>query len=190
MEWSGQVKQLVARLEQALAAAQSAEERANARTSAADSMISDARAWIAAAEAQAVHAGLRLDAANAHMAAAKTQMGDANARVESAVADQACADVQMASAAALVAAENEDSLEYQRALDHYQLLVRHRIANPLVIIKGLAHALQHQPGLGAAQRRTMLRRIEEQAIAMERMSLFAAELETEAERGLRPAPFT
>ena len=189
MNDAGKIAETLARLTRAIASSQRAEGRADARTAAADATISDAKARIDDAEAQTAHANSHMEAAKAHMAAANAQMGDADARIIYAVDDQELADEQMADAVAMIADENEDSAEYQRALYHYRQLIRHRLANPLQIIHGMAHTMLHQDGICAQQRREMLILIEEQAILMERLSIFAPEVQTDAERELSPRPF-
>lgn len=163
------------RLTRAIEATRVAETRADARTAAADATIDDARARIEDAEAQTAHADSHMKAAKAHMSAARAHMGDAEARTSD-------ADRQTQYAM-------DDADQYQRALYHYQQLVRHRIANPLQIIKGMAHTLLNHTGLGAARRREMIELIEQQAELMERLSLFMPEVEGDAEQGLRPRPF-
>lgn len=149
----------------------------------ADATIEDARAQISDADAQTRHADAHMEAARARMATAEAHMRDADARAARAAADQTAADE-------LAHAASRDADEYQRALYHYQQLVRHRLANPLQIIKGMAYTLLHQKGLGAMRRREMLEMIEEQAVLMERLSLFDTAQQGDEERDLRGQAFT
>jgi PAS domain S-box-containing protein len=120
------------------------------------------------------------------------------------VSDQAVADE--AAAAALLELEVEaerciaaatrmmtraqyDSDEYHRALAHYTQLVRHRVANPLHVIQGMATTLRAMPELDAATRDTMLVAIHEAAMRLGRETIFHPAVQASAERELDPRPF-
>ena len=68
-------------------------------------------------------------------------MAVADHRTEDAERLMTFADEQIVVAAAKLAEATSDSEEYQRALYHYTQLVRHRMANPLQIIGGIAATL-------------------------------------------------
>lgn len=73
-------------------------------------------------------------------------------------------------ARAVQAARWQES-EYEHALDHYVQLMRHRLANPLTAISGLARTLVEIPDLDDATRTEMLRTIDEQAQKLLQISL-------------------
>lgn len=143
--------------------------------------------------------GLRTDArvsdadamgrlARSEMVEARARTRKAEEREEAAGASQREADERMADAVALVADARDDGDEYQRALDHYTQLVRHRMANPLQVISGLARVLDETPDLDADQRRSMISSIRRQANLLEAICL-EPRVASEAERGLQPRPF-
>jgi signal transduction histidine kinase len=76
--------------------------------------------------------------------------------------------------------------EYERALRDYRRLARHRIANPLAVVRGGAATLRELE-LDEAQRAEIVRAIEEAALELERVALHP-EPERPEERGLRPRP--
>lgn len=61
--------------------------------------------------------------------------------------------------------------EYERATHHYGQLVRHRLANPLSVIRGNAQTLMELDGLGEECRAALLTGILEMAQRLERISL-------------------
>jgi hypothetical protein len=189
MDDSAQISKTLERLARAIERAEVAETAALGRIRAADARIADAQARIIDAEAQTAHADSHMLAAKAHMAAADAHMEDAEQRVARAANEKESAEDLAAETAARMEAENFDSAEYQRALYHYQQLMRHRIANPLQIIKGLAYTLLNQRGLGTKRRREMIGLIEEQAALLERLALFAPDILSEEEQELHPRPF-
>ncbi|MCW2923023.1 MAG: putative Histidine kinase [Thermoleophilia bacterium] len=175
-------------LEAATDAARLAEEVANVRVASADAQIDDARARIVDADAQTQHARTGMAAASAHMKAAQAHMQDASVREEHAQDLTDKADLEMTRAAALIANLREDSAEYDRAVHHYTQLVRHRMANPLQSICGMAQALQEQPDMSQERRVEMVDHILEQARVLERVSLAPRQQHT-TERDLHPRPF-
>lgn len=76
--------------------------------------------------------------------------------------------------------------EYERALRDYQRLMRHRIANPLMEVRGSALTLRHRE-LPAAERAQLLDVLEEATARLEQISLDPRELTAE-EHELDPAP--
>src|SRR5881394_1784374 len=87
---------------------------------------------------------------------ASPQMAVADHRTDDAERLMTFADEQLVVAAAKLAEATSDSEEYQRALYHYTQLVRHRMANPLQIIGGIAATLIAKPDLEPADRLNML----------------------------------
>lgn len=87
-----------------------------------------------------------------------------------------------------LAAAFEDSLEYQRAVKHYRDIVRHRIANPLQIVKGMAITLVSDASMGRQQVQ-MLDAIIEAAYRLEQATLFDPVPQSAVERVLHPKPF-
>jgi signal transduction histidine kinase len=76
--------------------------------------------------------------------------------------------------------------EYERALRDYRRLARHRLANPLAVVRGGAATLRELE-LDEAQRAEIVRAIEEAALELEQITL-QPEPERPEERGLRPRP--
>ena len=175
-------------VDKAVEQAHRAEQRADARTASADARIAEAEARMVDANAQTRHAETAMGAAIAHMAAAKAHMHDADLRAVNADEIMALADRHLDEAAASLSIARSDSAEYQRALYHYTQLVRHRIANPLQAISGLAQTLEEHPELPDDQRTEMLTAIRQQAEILQRVS-FAPDADDHSERGLRPRPF-
>jgi hypothetical protein len=87
-----------------------------------------------------------------------------------------------------LAAAFEDSQEYQRAVRHYRDIVRHRIANPLQIVKGMAITLVNDDSMGQQQVQ-MLDAIIEAAYRLERATLFDPDSQSAVEQVLHPKPF-
>jgi len=81
------------------------------------------------------------------------------------------ADEQLVVAAAKLAEATSDSEEYQRALYHYTQLVRHRMANPLQTIFGMAQTLASMPDLPRSDRLLMIDAILKQAQVLEKVCL-------------------
>lgn len=99
------------------------------------------------------------------------------------------AETMIAEAARQVSIARYDSDEYRRALSHYTQLVRHRVANPLHIIQGMARTLLDQPDLHADLRTEMLMAIEDAAGRIARETIFRPDLQGPEEAILRPKPF-
>ncbi|MCW2949859.1 MAG: putative two-component system sensor kinase, partial [Thermoleophilia bacterium] len=127
-------------------------------------------------------------AASAHMQAARAHMVDAQTQESQAQDLTAKADAEMARAAELITNLREDSAEYDRAITHYTQLVRHRMANPLQTICGMAEQLHDHPDTEPARRAEMIGHIYAQAKILERVSL-SPRLEHTTERDLNPRPF-
>lgn len=165
-----------------------ARHRAALRSANADARIADADARIVDADAQIRHAGTAMDAAKAHMAAADAHMREADQKSADAVELMEEADERMAAAAIALAEARDDSAEYERALYHYTQLVRHRMANPLQAIAGLAQTLEEHPDLPREQRLEMVSAIRDQASVLERVSLEPTH-RNPVEHDLHPKPF-
>lgn len=177
---------------------------ADARDSAADArdVVSDDREAAADHRELRMHAeAMELDRQNRCSAAARGANADAReiaADAREALADgrDAVADsrdritiVRMAEADRRIDLAAHDCNEYHRALHHYTQLVRHRIANPLQIIGGMAATLLVRTDLNPDTRGGMLAAIVDQARVLERVSLCDPELQGSEERELRPKPF-
>jgi signal transduction histidine kinase len=77
--------------------------------------------------------------------------------------------------------------EYQRALEDYRRLARHRLANPLTAIRGGLATLREVDDLSAAEAQEMLRMIDTEAARLEQVTLDPRDLRPE-EAGLHPHP--
>lgn len=176
-------------LNDALASARSAERRADVCSADALARIVDADARSVDADAQTRHAQTGIEAAKRHMEAARLHMEAANSHEADAMATQQRADERLAEAAALLADAEEDSAEYDRAVYHYTQLVRHRMANPIQVICGMAQTLRDQRTMDPELRHQMVVAIHEQAQVLERVCLDPRVLD-DAERELRPRPFS
>jgi signal transduction histidine kinase len=121
-----------------------------------------------------------LNAASAHMALAEHRADDADLLMSA-------ADEQLVIAAAKLAEAQSDSDEYQRALFHYTNLVRHRMANPLQVIAGMAITLRSMPDLPRNERVEMIDAICQQAEILERVCLDPAIMHA-SEHDLDPVP--
>lgn len=104
-------------------------------------------------------------------------------------------DPQIPEVDAIVAAATNSSVqaqqvsaEYQRALDHYNRVVRHRIANPLQVILGMTKTLLMMPDIAEDSRRSMLDAMEDAANQLADESLFDPELHRAEESGLYAVP--
>jgi signal transduction histidine kinase len=89
----------------------------------------------------------------------------------------------------LVLAENEAQYreqEYRRALVDYRRLARHRLANPLSVIRGGLIALKTLD-LSDEERRKLLEAMEAESERLEKVALEPEPAAAE-ERGLRPRP--
>lgn len=62
--------------------------------------------------------------------------------------------------------------EYHRALRHYHDLVRHRIANPLLVICGMAETLRDIPDLDSETQEAMLQAIVDASVRLGSEALF------------------
>ena len=121
------------------------------------------------------------------MNAAAAQMAVADHRTDDAERLMTFADEQLVVAAAKLAEATSDSEEYQRALYHYTQLVRHRMANPLQIIGGIAATLIAQPELASADRLNLLEIMSKQTKILERICL-EPKIMHASEQGLDPVP--
>jgi signal transduction histidine kinase len=189
MDDAPEVVEALKRLANALERARVAEELANARTRSAEARIVDAEARIADADTQTAHADAHMRAAKAHMSAAEARMADADVQAGEASTAQEAADKHMGEAERQSDLAMHDADQYQRALHHYMQLVRHRIANPLHIIQGMAQTLIDQPDLDRDTRRQMIESINDQAHLLERLSLFFPDHQGPEEGELHPKPF-
>lgn len=77
--------------------------------------------------------------------------------------------------------------EYERALRSYQLLMRHRIANPLQVICGTARTLHELPSLDTEQARSLLTALMHECSQLQTMSLRADPI-TAVEHGVHGVP--
>ena len=77
--------------------------------------------------------------------------------------------------------------EYNRALDDYRRLARHRLANPLTVIRGGVATLKELPNLSSQQRDQLLDAIERETHRLEKIALEPDPTGRE-ERKLRPRP--
>lgn len=83
-------------------------------------------------------------------------------------------------------AEHE-AREYARAGRHYEQLVRHRLFNPLAVVRGAAETMRARPELDRDTREQLLDSIIEASHRMEHASLHASS-EAAEEHELNPAP--
>ncbi len=111
----------------------------------------------------------------------------ADHRTEDAERLMSAADEQLVIAAAKLAEATSDSEEYQRALYHYTQLIRHRMANPLQTISGMARTLSDMPDLPRSDRLLMIEAIYKQAQILERVCLDPKVMHA-SEHGLDPEP--
>lgn len=160
---------------------------ADVRDARVDARVADADARIAQADASIAAAQAGLSSARQHMREARSHMATVGAREDHVYATKRAADEQLAKAVALMAAAERDSAEYERALYHYTQLVRHRMANPLQTISGMAQSLIDLPSLDATQRMDMVEAIRAQAEVLADICLEPRAL-TEVEGSLRPRP--
>jgi signal transduction histidine kinase len=109
--------------------------------------------------------------AKEHLLAASARMALADHRTEDADHLMNEADKQLVIAAAKLAEATSDSEEYRRALYHYTQLVRHRMANPLQTISGMARTLSNMPDLPRSDRLLMIDAICKQAQILEKICL-------------------
>jgi len=77
--------------------------------------------------------------------------------------------------------------EYDRARHDYEQLIRHRIANPLAVVQGVALTLQDHPDLPAATRSALVESLVAAADDLVEMSLDPAH-RSPAERDLHAEP--
>ena len=77
--------------------------------------------------------------------------------------------------------------EYQRALQDYSMLLRHRLATPLSSIRGAAETLRTHEGLDDETRRRLIDLIAEQGAELERLALDPEAIDA-SEESLRPRP--
>lgn len=102
---------------------------------------------------------------------------------------EAEAEALVAAATRQVALARYDSGEYHRALADYTNLVRHRVANPLTVIQGMARTLLELPDIEPEVRRDMLVAIDEAAERLARETIFRPDHQGPEEVCLRPRPF-
>lgn len=129
-----------------------------------------------------------LAAARTQMDEAAVRMADAEVQLARAAMSQVAADEQSVEAGRLSGVAIRDSNEYQRALTHYLRLMRHRIANPLHIIQGMAQTLLDRPDLDEEVRRQMIEAIKVQAHLLELTTLFDPDVHSREESPLDPRP--
>jgi len=77
--------------------------------------------------------------------------------------------------------------EYERALRDYRSLARHRLANPLTVIRGGLETLRTQK-LSRRQRDELIEVIAQEAARLESVALDPS-ANGDEERGLRPDPY-
>jgi signal transduction histidine kinase len=77
--------------------------------------------------------------------------------------------------------------EYARALAHYRVLARHRLANPITAIRGGIATLKALPDLDRTEARRMLELVDAEAERLEHLALDPRPIHAE-ERALRPQP--
>jgi signal transduction histidine kinase len=128
-----------------------------------------------------------MNSAQKHLLAASAHMALADHRAEDADRLMHEADEQLVVAAAKLAEATSDSDEYQRALYHYTQLVRHRMANPLQVISGMAQTLANMPDLPESDRAPMLDAILGAARVLERICL-EPKIMHASEHELEPVP--
>ena len=128
-----------------------------------------------------------MNSAQKHLLAATAHMALADHRAEDADRMMHEADEQLAVAAAKLAEATSDSDEYQRALYHYTQLVRHRMANPIQVISGIAQTLANMPDLPESERVPMLNAIRDEAKVLEKICLEPRIMHAN-ENELEPAP--
>lgn len=170
------------------AEADAREANADIRDMRVDARVADADARIARADASIAEAQAGLSLARDHMNEARSHMATVGAREDEVFATKRAADEQLARAASAIAAAANDSAEYERAVYHYTQLVRHRMANPLQTISGMAQTLLDLPSLDQQQRVKMVEAIRHQARVLSDICL-DPEVRTEAEEPLHPRPF-
>lgn len=86
-----------------------------------------------------------------------------------------------------VAQYNSD--EYHRALAHYTQVIRHRVANPIQVIQGLARTLIDMPELSTVRRNEMIEAIDEAARRLADMTIFNPAMHGPEESELHAKPF-
>jgi len=102
---------------------------------------------------------------------------------------EAEAEALIATATRQMSLAQYDSGEYHRALADYTNLVRHRVANPLTVIQGMARTLLELPDIEPEVRRDMLVAIDEAAERLARETIFRPDHQGPEEVCLRPRPF-
>jgi signal transduction histidine kinase len=81
----------------------------------------------------------------------------------------------------------EHQRAYERSLHDYEQLMRHRIANPLTVVRGLAQTLRDYDELDGDTREQVLAAIDEQSALLEQLAL-APRIQSPEERELCPSP--
>ena len=187
-EWDGEERRVRDR------AADARDASADARSATADARDVEAEARDREVDGRQADAELRLAEANVHMQIAKEHLlaaearrAEADHRADDAAHLMSFADEQLVVAAEKLADATSDSEEYQRAIYHYTQLVRHRMANPLQVIVGVAETLRSRPDLPDADRAAMLDALLQEARVLQRVCL-APTIMHPSEQGLDPAP--
>ncbi|MCW2925229.1 MAG: hypothetical protein JWM98_2633 [Thermoleophilia bacterium] len=149
--------------------------------------VADARDDIA--DTRDGRSDLRDDAADARDDLADARDGASDVRDDLADVRDRASSARMEAADRQSQTAMDDSDEYQRALHHYQQLMRHRIANPLHVIVGMAETLLREDDLAPGTQRLMLQAIADQGHLLERLTLFEPEQQDTVERDLHAKPF-
>jgi PAS domain S-box-containing protein len=102
---------------------------------------------------------------------------------------ESVADARFKDAMRRVGVAEHNSDEYHRALSHYTQVVRHRVANPIQVIQGLARTLIDMPELSTARRNEMIEAIDEAARRLADMTIFSPEMHGPEESELHAKPF-
>ena len=100
-------------------------------------------------------------------------------------------EIEQLAGALLVEAVNDvrwQEGEYQKAVNHYTQLMRHRVANPLTAICGLTQTLMEMPDLDIETRSEMYHAIYTQCLELLHLSLEPRAISAE-EVGLQGMPF-
>ena len=132
---------------------------------------------------------VRDDVADARDDIADVRDGASDAREDLADVRDLASSARMEAADRQSQSAMDDSDEDRRALYHYQKLIRHRLANPLNVIVGMAETLLSRDDLAPATQKLMLQAIADQGRMLERLTLFYPEQQDLAERKLRAKPF-
>ncbi|MCB0880568.1 MAG: hypothetical protein KDC46_16490 [Thermoleophilia bacterium] len=165
-----------------------ASARASVSRDAREEPVAGSTASFVQAEALVVEALTQSRHARRRLEKADERIRNADARSAEAALVRAAAEALAEESELLARHAREDSEEYERALYHYQQLVRHRLANPLQIILGLSEALLTIPDIDEDRQREMLAMIRQQAVLLGRASLFDTGQQGAEERELSAEP--